>query len=379
MKLKEIITEHFKSNNVITSGVFSFEQKLSALEKDNKFFEEWLRNGAHAQMSFLENNIQVRKNPNLVLTNCKTALIFLFPYSYGHKIRKNIKFNSHASSEKEFNNISNNSLYNNKLISRYVYGKDYHKVLKKQLNKIAENLKNLLSISFNYRPVIDSVPFFDRAHAREATLGFIGKNTMLIRPGMGSFFFIATLLTDIPSEYLIDNSSSKNDPIAALNCGDCRKCLDACPTQALQSDFFLDANRCLSYLTIEHREVVPNEYLPYFKNTLYGCDICQEVCPYNYVTTGFPILKEFSEIHPPFMVITAKEVALMDENQYEKWFGGTAATRAKYAGLVRNALYHLYASLSPDLESILVKLSNSENQLILRTVRQINELILSNK
>ena len=120
--------------------------------------------------------------------------------------------------------------------------------------------------------------------------------------------------------------------------------------------------------------MVPNEFIPYFASTIYGCDICQEVCPYNFVTSEFKILKEFYTYHNPFILISPNDVALMDLTQYEKWFGGTAATRAKYQGLVRNALYHLYATSNPLLSSILDKLSSSEYELILKTVVQIREL-----
>lgn len=376
MKLKKYIQEHFKNSEITAAGVFSFETPADLLQRDKIFFENWIAEGAHAQMHFLANNIDARKDPNLILNGCKTAIIFLFPYSYGHKVRGISKTEDKSHLDRNQQNSNEESLYSKKLISRYVYGRDYHKVLKKKLNSIAEELHKILKISFQYRPVIDSIPFFDRAHAREAGLGFIGKNTMLIRPGMGSFFFIATLLTDLPSEILIDFSNKKNDPIMSLNCGDCTKCLDACPTEALKPGHFLDANRCLSYLSIEHRELVPNEYLPHFKDTMYGCDICQEVCPYNFVTAEFPMLKDFFQVHSPFLIINPKEVALMQENQYEKWFGGTAATRAKYTGLVRNALYHLYATSSSDLNHVLEKLSNSPHGLIVQTVRQIKELLL---
>ncbi|MGY3802943.1 tRNA epoxyqueuosine(34) reductase QueG [Pigmentibacter ruber] len=374
MKIKKNIQEYFIEKKIVASALFSFEDLNNNLDKDKKFFEFWLNSGAHADMHFLQKNIQVRKDPNFVLENCKTALIFLFPYAYGHRIRGKIE-----DEKLDIFKFNDDSIYNKKLISRYVYGKDYHKILKKKLNEIAKNLQLFLDLKFNFRPVIDSIPFFDRAHAREAGLGFIGKNTMLIRPGMGSFFFIATLLTDIPTHVLAESEDKKLNPIMNLTCGECTKCLDSCPTQALLPDFFLDAKRCLSYLSIEHRDTVPQEYLPYFKDTIYGCDICQEVCPYNFVTSGFPILKEFSQVHSPFLMITAKEVALMDENQYEKWFGGTAATRAKYSGLVRNALYHLYATSDSDLRNILSMLAKSENELILKTVRQIEGLIISSK
>lgn len=373
MMLKKDILDLLKKNGVLASGLFSFEEKHSSiLEKDIPAFKLWLAENAHADMAFLENNIEVRKDPSLILPNVKNAIIFLFPYAAGHRVRNKKKANINVA--KENLNQDPNSLISKKLISRYVYGKDYHKVLKKNLNSISKKLQDHLGAQYHFRAVVDSIPFFDRAHAREASLGFIGKNTMLIRPGMGSFFFIATLLTDIPLQEIMELNGNNKSPIRNLDCGECSKCLDACPTNAFKKPYFLDANRCLSYLTIEHRDLVPKEFIPHFANTIYGCDICQEVCPYNIVTSDFQILKEFSEHHLPFLKITARDIALMDFAQYEKWFGGTAATRAKYQGLVRNALYHLHATSSPDMYEILDKLSRSEYELILKTVMQIRKL-----
>ncbi|MES2614377.1 MAG: tRNA epoxyqueuosine(34) reductase QueG, partial [Bdellovibrionota bacterium] len=319
------------------ASVFSFAHQNSNLKMDFAAFEEWISQGAQAQMSFLEKNFEARKNPSFILENVSTAIVFLFPYSHGNKVRARLGNINNKNS-----NINKNSLITKKLISKYVYGKDYHKTLKAKLNFYASKLKELLKEDFDYRPVVDSIPFFDRAHAREAGLGFVGKNTMLIRPGMGSFFFIATLLTSLPIEKLATKILKKN-PLANLDCGTCTKCLDACPTGALEKNYFLNANKCLSYLSIEHRDIVDPQYIPYFKDTLYGCDICQDVCPYNAVTLDSHMISEFAEYHAPFTLISAEQIATMTQKQYELWFGGTAATRAKYEGLVRNALYHLYS------------------------------------
>jgi epoxyqueuosine reductase len=188
MILKKDILDLLKKNDIIASGLFSFEDNHSAiLEKDIPAFKLWLSENAHAEMTFLEKNFEVRKDPSLILPNVKNAIIFLFPYAPGHRVRNQ---------KKDFLNTDNNlstnpeSLISKKLISRYIYGKDYHKVLKKNLNFIGKKLQDHLGRQYNFRAVVDSIPFFDRAHAREASLGFIGKNTMLIRPGMGSFFLL---------------------------------------------------------------------------------------------------------------------------------------------------------------------------------------------
>ncbi|WP_186646039.1 tRNA epoxyqueuosine(34) reductase QueG [Fluviispira vulneris] len=371
MKIKPEIVELFKKYDAHATGVFSFEDKkfLSIFEKDLRAFEQWISENSHAGMKFLENNIDVRKDPSFILENSKTALIFLFPYSLGQRVR-NRKINTQEIK------IKNNSLIGKKLISKYIYGKDYHKVLRKNLEKIAQELQKHFKKKFAFRPVIDSIPFFDRAHAREAHLGFVGKNTMLIRPGMGSFFFIATLLIDLSYSEIVEKKlKNKLSPIASLDCGDCQKCLDACPTNALIKPYYLDANKCISYLTIEHREIVPKKYLSHFAKTIYGCDICQDVCPYNLVTNDFGILKDFSDFNKNFLNLTIHNIALMTPLEYEKWFGGTAATRAKYQGLIRNALYHLYAVKDENIKCILSHHENSDFNLISETVKQIRNFL----
>ena len=207
---------------------------------------------------------------------------------------------------------------------------------------------------------------------------------MLIRPGMGSYFFIATVLLsleksdvcelqkeDLNANAIANSTNKANSPMARLDCGTCRRCMDACPTQALPRPYFLDANKCLSYLSIEHRDVVPEKYLPFFKDSLYGCDICQEACPYNFSTLDLVQEAELRKIHTPLTKISAVDVAGMNQQQYEEWFGGTALTRAKYGGLVRNALYHLYATQATELTRLLALRSNDTDPLILNTVQQL--------
>ncbi len=362
--LKPNIKQLFKQE----ASVFSFEHNKNSIQKDLNSFEQWLEKNAHAEMHFLKNNHEARSNPELILEEVKTALIFLFPYAYGNKIR------SRLGNINTINKVEENSVIGKKLISKYVYGKDYHKIIKKTLNTHAEKLKEFLQLDFQYRPVVDSIPFFDRAHAREADMGFIGKNTMLIRPGMGSFFFIATLLTNISIDKLA-HKLDKRKVFDTLDCGTCTKCMDACPTGALEQDYFLNANKCLSYLSIEHRDIVDTQYIPHFKETLYGCDICQNVCPYNSITLDSYLIPEFARYHEPFTILTAEQIALMTKEQYAQWFGGTAATRAKYEGLVRNALYHIYATGDPNISAVCMKSLNHPSVLVKKTVAQLLELL----
>lgn len=334
------------------------------IQNDFCFLEEWTKSGKHGMMQFMEKNWNVRQNPSYILQNAQTALIFLFPYSHGQRVRNQ----KNPPIEQVIDEP--NSLIKQRLISKYTYSKDYHKSIKKKLTQYAETLQTKVTQSFSYRPIVDSVPFFERAYARQTGLGFIGKNTMLIRPGMGSFFFIGTLLTDLPISLLADEDD-KRHAMFELDCRECTRCIDACPTKAIEQNYTLNATQCLSYLTIEHRDIVPKKFIKHFDKTIYGCDICQDVCPYNFVTQNVSMFKEFQQIHEPFLFLKVEDLATMTESQYQKWFGGTAMTRARYEGLVRNALYYLHATHNQNLNQILQSLEQSSYPLIKKTVQQI--------
>lgn len=356
-----------------TAAAFSFEHNENVLKHDMPHFERWLEENGNGQMEFLEKNREVRKNVELILPGAKSALIFLFPYASGKRVRKKKETTPAATPQ-----LPPRAALN--FLAKYARGKDYHRALKKELEHVAQNLTKQLGVTFSYRAVVDSIPFLERAHAREAGLGFVGKNTMLIRPGMGSFFFVATLLTTLPIEALTD-SNAKPNPIFELSCQSCRKCLDACPTQALSKPYYLDANKCIAYLTIEYRGLVDKEYMPHFAHSAYGCDICQDVCPYNLVTDDVLMLKDIAQPHLPFLTLNMEDMALMTFEQYQEWFGGTATTRAKYQGLVRNALYHLYATKNENLTTILEEQTHRSlglptRDVVLKTVQQIQDFLV---
>lgn len=357
--LREDFSAIFDSLGLQISSVVDLS--FLRLEPDLAQYETWLKEGGHAEMKFMEENKEARENYEKILPGVKTALVFAVPYATGLKTRQgNSSQTKKSYSEPPISSI----LYST---ARYARGKDYHKTIRKQLEAAALQLKVLLNMET--RAVVDTVPFLERAHGRVGGLGFVGKNTMLIRPGVGSYFFIATLFsTANASDFL---SSKIHNPFESLNCGSCTKCLDACPTQALSSPYFLDAKRCLSYLTIENRDLIPDAYVSNLKETFYGCDICQQVCPYNLSTLDLRTIPELAEPHNPLLTVTAEMVARMSEIQYEQWFGGTAMIRAKYSGLVRNALYHLWAKGDEALQRVLEERKRDKNSLIRRTVEHI--------
>lgn len=366
------------------------------LEPDLTQWREWIATGGHADMHFMEENEAARRDARNILDDAQSAIVVLVPYATGSRTRGGSSEkpqNSENPTNTRFNKETPDQTQDDRnplppgarplvhAVARYARGLDYHKIIKKRLDTVALSLKNNNPdfASLSWRAVVDSIPFFDRAHAREAGLGFIGKNTMLLRPGMGSFFFIATLLTNLPVEAFSEiepesRESSLANRIANLNCGDCRACLDACPTGALPKPYFLDASRCLSYLTIEHRDVVPDAFIPHLKDTLYGCDICQEVCPYNFSTLDLVRMAELAKPRASLATQTARDLALLSQQQYEDWFGGSAMTRAKFGGLVRNALLFLHANQDPMLESILSQRRQDSNPLISKTVAQLERL-----
>ena len=360
---------------------FDQNEPPAEIAEDIKFLKSWLSQGHNAGMQFLSNNLQARENTNYLLPNVASALSLIIPYATGERTRGQTSSQDTTQSHPQFK--ENNLLHKT---ARYARVVDYHKAIRKQLESILQLWESdakkagLIGEGTNWRIVTDALPFLDRAHARIGGLGFIGKNTMLIRPGIGSYFFICHVLLTTPFETIADPAGQKplaSGAISELSCGDCTRCLDACPTQALVAPRHLDANKCLSYLSIEHRDVVPERYLRYFSERFYGCDICQEVCPYNFKTSSLTTIKSFRKNIDALIQITATEVATMTQAQYEDWFGGTAMTRAKYAGLVRNALYSLYAEKSSQLRSICESRANDPNPLVKRTVEQL--LNLSNE
>lgn len=321
------------------------------LTADFERFALWLSAGAHADMEFLERNHEARLDPGRVLPAARTALVVLadMPDPVAPAARPD-------------------SLFARGLIARYARGKDYHKVLPERLERVGRHLRARFCPELSWRAVVDSVPFFDRAFAREGGLGFVGRNTMLITPGAGSFRFIATLLLSAGPEQIARPAPPRR---LAGGCGGCRRCLAGCPTGALVAAKFLDSRKCLSYLSIEHRGLVPREFLSHFRNTIFGCDICQTVCPYNGEERPAPEWPRAAELAALWGTITAFDVACMSRREYEAWFGGTAVTRAKYAGLIRNALYHLYAMGDERLGDALEHGNTSEEPLVRAVVEQI--------
>lgn len=339
-------------------------------------FLNWIRSGKHGKLFYLERNISVRSNPRLLMSDVSTVFIFLIPYGTGQRIRRrdhphlpqsDCTADPLVTPARLSETLDGGAASLLPRIARYARFKDYHRVIRKKLTEAFAEVRaslpeplngsgspiehqNALNrksrADFKYRVVIDSTPFLDRGHAHLAGLGFVGKNTMLIRPGLGSYFFIASVLTNLDHDQMQAlglQEDTAHKPIHDLNCGSCRRCVEACPTQAIKGDYTLDASRCFSYWSIESRETTPKKFLPAFGRLTFGCDICQDVCPYNFVTNHTERWSEFTQ--PDLRLqspdLTLRFLSTLSQSDYERVFGGLPVTRAKREGLVRNALYSL--------------------------------------
>jgi len=284
-------------------GIASIQELRMTLEEHEGIFESWLRKGFQADMDYLEAMKKDRYHPENKLPDVQSVVVL--QAWYGSEGMGNI--------------------------ARYARGKDYHIVLKKRLLALSEWLKAQDAAISTYVSV-DSGPTVDRALGQVAGLGFFGKNTNLIDPSKGSYFFIASLMTNAK----LPMTEKRRMP----NCGDCQKCITACPTDAIVAPGVIDARRCIAYLTIESKEGIPIELRSKVGNRLFGCDICQELCPFNEGRAGkqeIRIDQLKAENGVGESLDLAGVLAIETDEQFQKRFAGTPLMRAKRRGLLRNA------------------------------------------
>lgn len=336
LKLKEFIVGQGWSGY----GVVMVEEVKKALEKHEKVFENWISLGYQADMHYLEVMQEDRFHPEKKLPQVRSVIVLQAWYSSDRSMDRNrmeieLKSNSHppqinqSESLSEINPKSIRKPFG--IVARYAHGRDYHKVLKKKLFSLSEWLKAEDSSISTYLSV-DSGPTVDRVLAKEAGLGFFGKNANLIDPSKGSYFFIASLM--VTAELPI--TEKKRMP----NCGDCTRCITTCPTKAIVAPGVIDARRCISYLTIENKEGIPVELRSAVGDRLFGCDICQEVCPFNEGRAGKQEIR-MQDLKAPHGVGDHLDLAeileIQTDEQFKERFAGTPLMRAKRRGLLRNA------------------------------------------
>lgn len=266
-------------------------------------YMRWLADNCQATMSYMERNIDKRVDPRKLVDGAKSIISVALNY-YPHQ-----KQATHAPQ-----------------FAYYAYGKDYHYVVKDKLKQLYDFIQSRYP-EMTGRYFSDSAPVLERFWAAQAGIGFVGKNSLLIIPGKGSFFFLGELIVDIELDY---------DSPVSENCGSCTRCIDACPTGAIDQPYRVDANRCISYQTIENRWEISSFVAPRLKNYVFGCDICQKVCPWNRASTPHST-PEFMP-SDEFMAIDLKSLLEMDEGQYREIFRGSAVKRTKFSGLKRNVM-----------------------------------------
>ncbi|HPG10459.1 MAG TPA: tRNA epoxyqueuosine(34) reductase QueG [Chitinophagaceae bacterium] len=277
--------------------------KAQRLDEDAKRLEQWLSKGMHGSMQYMENHFELRIDPSKLVPGARSVITLLLNYY----------------PEQKQNEDSPG-------ISKYAYGKDYHSVIRAKLNALLSLIKEHIG-DIHGRGFVDSAPVLERTWAQKSGLGWVGKNGNLITKHSGSFFFIATLITDLELEY--------DDPFTKDFCGTCTKCIDACPTDAILPDKVVDGSKCISYFTIELKDqLIPGEMKGKFENWIFGCDTCQDVCPWNRFSQPTPI-QAFTPI-PEVLDLTSKEWEALSEESFKMIFRDSPLKRAKYSGIRRN-------------------------------------------
>jgi len=277
--------------------------KAERLDEDARRLETWLLKEHHAGMAYMENHFDLRVDPTKLVPGAKSVITLLMNY---------------------FPSASQDA--GSPKISKYAYGKDYHDVIREKLNQFLYLLREKTG-NINGRGFVDSAPVLERAWATKTGLGWVGKNGNLINKQNGSFFFIATLITDL--NLIADN------PFVKDYCGTCTKCIDSCPTDAILPGKDIDANRCISYLTIELKDLmIPDEFSGKFNDWVFGCDICQDVCPWN----RFSKPQEMPEFNPKEEILhfSFDEWNRIDEIKFREIFKNSPIKRSKFRGIKRN-------------------------------------------
>lgn len=299
-QISAIIKE--KANSLGLSACAIVPAGFLAEEKER--FERWIAAGMHGEMGYMARNVDKRLDPALLVENAKTVIVVLQNY-----------FPEKTQADKQA-----------PVLSKYAYGTDYHFVLKDKLKTLLRFINDEIS-PCKGRPFVDSAPVLERAWAQRAGLGWIGKNSMLIAPGLGSLFFIGELVIDIELPY--DGPTPVRD-----RCGRCTKCIDACPTKAIVVDRVVDARKCISYQTIEVKGELDSNLKGRFENRVFGCDICQDVCPWNLKQE--PHNEPGFAPHPKLLQLKKEEWHTMERPLFNELFKNSAVKRTGYNGLKRN-------------------------------------------
>lgn len=275
--------------------------KAGFLEDEAPRLEKWLNENRNGEMQWMENHFDKRLNPTLLVDDAKSVVSVLLNY-YPHEIQQEDSYH----------------------LSKYAYGQDYHFVIKDKLKHLLQFIKKEIG-EVSGRAFVDSAPVLDKAWAAKSGLGWIGKNSNLLSKKTGSFFFIAELIIDLELEY---------DTPVTDHCGSCTACIDACPTDAIYEPYKVDGSKCISYYTIELKDSIPASERGKFNDWMFGCDICQDVCPWNRFSK--PHTEPLFNPHPDLLQMTKEDWKEITKETFQEIFKKTAVKRTKYDGLKRN-------------------------------------------
>ncbi|RSK39784.1 tRNA epoxyqueuosine(34) reductase QueG [Mangrovimonas spongiae] len=275
--------------------------KAEFLETEAPRLEKWLNNNMNGEMRYMENHFDKRLDPTKLVEGSKSVISLLLNY-----------FPSETQNSESFK------------LSKYAYGTDYHFVIKDKLKSLLQFIQEGIG-EVSGRAFVDSAPVLDKAWAAKSGLGWIGKHSNLLTQQVGSFYFIAELIIDLELDY---------DTPTTNHCGTCTACIDACPTEAIVEPYVVDGSKCISYLTIELKENIPTEFKDKMDDWMFGCDVCQDVCPWNRFSK--PHSEPLFNPHPELLDMSKKDWEEITEDTFRKVFKKSAVKRTKFSGLTRN-------------------------------------------
>ena len=296
-KYTNFIKSEAKRLGFLSCGI----SKAEFLEEEAPRLEKWLKENSHGEMRYMENHFDKRLDPTKLVEGSKSVVSLLLNY-YPEETQIDDTYN----------------------ISKYAYGKDYHFVIKNKLRELLFNIQEEIG-HVHGRAFVDSAPVLDKAWAAKSGLGWIGKHSNLLTQKVGSFYFIAELIIDLELDY---------DHPVTDHCGTCTKCIDACPTEAITEPYVVDGSKCISYFTIELKENIPTEFKGQFNDWMFGCDICQDVCPWNRFSK--PHSEPLFNPNPELLSMTKKDWEEITRETFNAVFKNSAVKRTKFQGLKRN-------------------------------------------
>jgi len=299
-KHTQLIKTEAKRLGFLSCGI----SKAGFLEEEAPRLEQWLNNHHHGEMAYMENHFDKRLDPTKLVDGAKSVVSLLYNY--------------YPSTQQ------NSETYK---ISKYAYGKDYHFVVKDKLKTLLQHVQNEIG-EVHGRVFVDSAPVLDKAWAAKSGLGWMGKHSNLLTKEVGSFYFIAEMILDLDLEY---------DTPVTDHCGTCTACIDACPTQAIVEPYVVDGSKCISYFTIELKNEIPTAFHGKLDDWMFGCDVCQDVCPWNRFSK--PHNEPLFNPHPELLSMGKKEWQEITEEVFQELFRKSAVKRTKFSGLKRNIAF----------------------------------------